>query len=108
MPDEIVVLVIFVPVTHVDILRETLGKAGAGHIGNYAFCSYSVRGTGRFLPLQNAHPAIGKTGKLEEVVEERIETVCYRKDVKKIIKEVKKVHPYEEPVIYVQQMLQNP
>ena len=106
MTDETVVLIIFVPETHADLVRETLGKAGAGHIGNYAVCSYSVRGTGRFLPMKNANPAIGKIGTLEEVLEERIETVCYRKDVKKIIDEIKKIHPYEEPVIYVQQLLE--
>lgn len=96
MPDETVKLVIFVPESHADVVREVLGKTGAGKIENYTHCTFSVKGIGRYLPLKNAKPAIGKIGKLEAVAEERIETVCYKKDVKKIITAVKKVHPYEE------------
>jgi hypothetical protein len=33
---------------------------------------------------------------MEEVEEERIETVCYKKDLEAIIAAIKKVHPYEE------------
>lgn len=93
---EVVKLVVYVPLGHADVVRKAIGKAGAGKIGNYGYCSFSVRGVGRFLPLKGAHPSIGKVGKLEEVQEERIETVCYKKDLNKIIKAIKKVHPYEE------------
>ncbi|OQY68207.1 hypothetical protein B6D29_01100 [Microgenomates bacterium UTCPR1] len=93
---ELVKLVVYVPETHADIVREAMGKAGAGVIGNYQFCSFSVKGVGRYLPVAGAKPAIGKVGKLEEVAEERIEVTCERKDLKKIITAVKKVHPYEE------------
>ncbi|HUV46811.1 MAG TPA: hypothetical protein VMW29_01625 [Candidatus Bathyarchaeia archaeon] len=96
MKQEIVKLVVFVPETHADIVREALGKAGAGWVGHYNFCSFSVKGVGRFFPLKGAKPTIGKVGRLEAVEEERIETVCYKKDLDKIIKAVKKVHPYEE------------
>lgn len=41
-------LVIFVPLSHSGIVRQVLGEAGAGKIGNYDFCSFSTRGTGRF------------------------------------------------------------
>lgn len=93
---ETVKLVVFVPEAHADIVRQAMGKAGAGAIGNYKFSTFSVKGIGRFMPQKGAHPAIGKIGKLEEVKEERIETVCYKKDLGKIIKAIKKVHPYEE------------
>ncbi len=73
-----------------------MGDAGAGRIGNYSYCSFSVDGTGRYLPLEGAHPAIGSVGKFEEVPEERIECVCERQEAKKIIAAVRKVHPYEE------------
>jgi len=96
MKEKLVKLVVFVPATHADRVREAMGKAGAGVIGNYHYCSFSIKGIGRYLPVSGAKPAIGKVGKLEEVVEERIETTCERKDLKKIITAVKKVHPYEE------------
>ncbi len=89
-------IVVFVPETHTGIVREAMGKAGAGTIGKYSFCSFSTKGTGRFKPENGANPHIGEVGKLEEVVEERIETVCERKRVKEVIEAIKNVHPYEE------------
>lgn len=88
-----------VPLTHADKIREALGKAGAGVRGNYEFCSGSWRGVGRFRPKKGARPAIGQVGKLEEVEEEIIETICHKDHVEKVIAAVKKVHPYEEPAI---------
>lgn len=108
MRDETVKIVVFVPETHSDIVREEMGKAGAGLIGDYKYCSFSVKGTGRFIPLETAHPTIGKAGKLEEVAEERIETVCFKKDLSKIIKAIHKVHPYEEVAIDVYPLVLNP
>ena len=89
-------IVVFVPESHADVVREAIGKAGAGKIGNYTFCSFSSKGTGRFKPEDGAHPAIGEVGKLESVQEERIEFVCDRNLVKDVIAAIKKVHPYEE------------
>ncbi|MFA5934132.1 MAG: hypothetical protein WC795_02850 [Candidatus Paceibacterota bacterium] len=89
-------LVIFVPLSHVDIVRQTLGEAGAGKIGNYDFCSFSTRGTGRFRGNENSNPAIGKAGELSSVEEERIEVVVPREILKDVIEKIKSVHPYEE------------
>ncbi len=92
----LVKLVVFVPKTHTDIVREAMGKSGAGKIGNYGFCTYSSNGTGRYKPLEGANPFIGEVGKLEEVVEERIECVCEKEIAKNVISEIRKVHPYDE------------
>ena len=101
-------IVVFVPESHANVVREAMGKAGAGWIGNYKYSSFSVKGMGRFFPLKSARPAIGKVGRLETVVEERIETVCYQKDLDKMIRAIKKVHPYEEVVIDVYPLISNP
>ena len=69
---ELVKITVGVPETHAEIIRGALGKAGAGKVGNYDFCSFSVKGVGRFRPLKGADPAIGQIGKLEEVAEEQI------------------------------------
>lgn len=108
MKNETVKLVVFVPESHADKVREAMGNAGAGLIGDYKHCTFSVKGVGRYIPLPSAHPYIGKAGKLEEVIEERIETVCYRKDLNKIIKAIKKVHPYEEVAIDVYPLILDP
>ena len=89
-------IVVFVPESHTDVVREAMGRAGAGKIGNYACCSFSSKGVGRFKPEDGAHPAIGEVGKLESVQEERIEFVCDRNLVKDVIAAIKNVHPYEE------------
>lgn len=94
-----VTLVITVPESHGDRMREALGRAGAGKIGDYSHCSFSVKGIGRFMPDAGANPFIGKPGTLEEVVEERIEAVCAVTILDHVLEEIKKAHPYEETVI---------
>lgn len=105
MTEEVVKLVVFVPETHADIVREAMGKAGAGKVGKYEHCTFSVKGIARYKPTKGSEPAIGKVGKLEKVVEERIETTCFKKDLDKIVKAIKKVHPYEEVEINIYPLL---
>jgi hypothetical protein len=102
---ELVKLVVFVPEENTDKVRDALGRAGAGKIGEYSFCSYSVKGIGRFKPSDNANPHIGSAGQLEAVDEERIEVACEKDQASEIIKVIKEVHPYEEVVIDVYPML---
>ena len=97
MESKNVKFVVFVPLSHADVIREVLGKAGAGKIGNYDFCSFSSRGIGRFRGNEKASPALGEAGKYETVEEERIEVVVPREILKEVIEKVKAVHPYEEP-----------
>lgn len=88
-----------VPRENADMVREALGKAGAGAIGNYSYCSFSVTGKGRFKPNDKAHPHIGTANELEIVEEEQIEVVCERAIAKQVISKLRKAHPYEEPII---------
>lgn len=94
-------IVVFVPETHTDIVREAMGNAGAGKIGNYSHCTFSSKGVGRFKPEVGANPHIGEVGKFEEVVEERIETVCLRENLQKVISAIKEAHPYDEVALDV-------
>lgn len=94
-------IVVTVPETHADIVRDAIGNAGGGKIGNYSHCSFSSKGIGRFKPEIGANPHVGSVGKLEEVSEERIEITCDRKDLEKVVKAIKAVHPYEEVALDV-------
>lgn len=94
-----ITLMVTVPETHADIVRDAMGKAGAGKVGNYANCSFSFKGIGRFMPLEGAHPAIGKVGEPESVIEETIQAPCPIDKLEEVIAAIKKVHPYEEPGI---------
>ena len=98
-PSQYVTIVTVVPETHANAVREAMGRAGAGKVGDYSHCSFSVKGLSRFMPLKGAKPFLGKEGVMEEVVEERIETVCDRSILEHVLEEIKKAHPYEETVI---------
>ncbi len=90
-------IVVYVPESHAQKLRQVMGDAGAGVIGNYTHCTFTIKGTGRFKPTTGANPSIGKIGKFEEVIEERIETVCAEDQLEAVLKAIKNAHPYEEP-----------
>ncbi|PIZ76403.1 hypothetical protein COY05_01310 [Candidatus Peregrinibacteria bacterium CG_4_10_14_0_2_um_filter_38_24] len=94
-------IVVYVPISHADKVREALSESGAGHIGDYDSCSFSVKGVGRFKPLEGANPYIGKVGDIEEVEEERIETICPFVKLEVVLAAIRAVHPYEEPAIDV-------
>jgi dinuclear metal center YbgI/SA1388 family protein len=89
-------LVVYVPESHAEMVREAIGNAGAGHIGNYSHCTFNSRGIGTFLPQDGANPYIGKKGVLEQVEEVRIETIFPASLQKKVITAMLKTHPYEE------------
>lgn len=89
-------IVVFVPVGQADSVRRAMGQAGAGKTKNYTFASFSSKGVGRYRPEKGAHPTIGKVGRLELVEEERIEAVCRRELLVRVIAAIKRFHPYEE------------
>lgn len=96
LTDRLYKIVVFTPKSHVNEVREALGESGAGHIGNYSHCSFSSTGMGRFLPLYESNPFIGELGVIEEVEEERIETIVDEHSLNKVIDKMIKAHPYEE------------
>ena len=98
-------IVTFVPITDADKVREALGSAGAGQIGEYSFCSYSVIGKGRFVPSDEANPYIGTANQPEVVEEERIEVVCERSKAKAVVEAMRQAHPYEEVAFDVYQLI---
>ena len=89
-------LTVFVPGSHAESLRVALGEAGAGSIGEYDQCSFSSLGTGRFRPLENSNPYIGKTGELESVSEERVSVILEKHQISAVLKAMVANHPYEE------------
>jgi dinuclear metal center YbgI/SA1388 family protein len=90
-------VVTFVP--HADAARvlDALADAGAGAIGDYTRCAWTVEGIGTFRPEQGAQPTIGEVGRIEEVPETRIEMVLPRARRREVINALLASHPYEEP-----------
>lgn len=90
-------LVIYVPTGAAQAVRQAIGDAGAGRLGNYSHCSFSTEGTGRFTPLPGANPAIGVVDRPEEVRETRIEAIYPRSRRQAVVDAALAVHPYETP-----------
>ncbi|MGV8060416.1 Nif3-like dinuclear metal center hexameric protein [Mycobacterium kansasii] len=89
--------VIYVPRESADAVRAAVFDAGAGHIGDYSHCSWSVTGTGQFLALEGASPAIGAIGTVEQVPEDRVEVVAPARARAAVLAAMRAAHPYEEP-----------
>ncbi|MFA9558758.1 Nif3-like dinuclear metal center hexameric protein [Evansella sp. AB-rgal1] len=89
-------VVVFVPEANADAVREALGNAGSGHIGNYSHCTFNTKGTGTFRPEEGSNPYIGQKGKMEFVSEVKIESIFPSSLEKKVLRAMKEAHPYEE------------
>ena len=92
-------LVTYVPESHADAVLTAIGDAGAGRIGNYSHCSFTVRGEGRFTPLDGAEPYLGAVGQPELVEEIRVECVVDREKLDAVVLALRTAHPYEEPAL---------
>jgi hypothetical protein len=93
--------VIFVPPENAEAVRAAVFAAGAGRIGDYSQCSWSVTGTGQFLPGDGAAPAIGRVGAVEKVVEDRVEVVAPARARREVLSAMRAAHPYEEPAFEI-------
>lgn len=92
---------IFIPEDHFRQLEEALFEADAGHIGNYDSCLSYSRVTGTWRPLSGTHPYKGEESEVSEEPELKVEVTVKRERLSDTIAAVKRVHPYEEPVINV-------
>ena len=90
-------LAVFVPKDEADAMRQALAKAGAGQIGNYDSCSYTLAGEGRFRALDGANPTVGEIGSIHMEQEEKIEVVFPQSMKNKVLKAMLNAHSYEEP-----------
>jgi dinuclear metal center YbgI/SA1388 family protein len=89
-------LVVFVPSTHLDVVRAAITENGAGAIGAYSHCTFAAKGTGTFVPGEDTKPFIGQQGQLEKVEEYRLETILPSYLQTKIVDALLAAHPYEE------------
>ena len=98
-------IVVFVPKENLDAVRSAMAEAGAGVIGNYAYCSFTTPGTGTFFGGEGADPAAGTAGRLERVPELRLEMLVPAEKAEAVVAAMKAAHPYEEPAYDVYQLV---
>src|SRR6185312_11825675 len=89
--------VIYVPRENAEAVQAAVFEAGAGHIGDYSQCSWSVEGIGQFLPHEGASPAVGSVGNVERVAEDRFEVVAPARNRAAVLAAMRAAHPYEDP-----------
>lgn len=94
-------LEIFIPETHLAALQEALQEADAGHIGRYDCCLSYAPVTGCWRPLAGTSPYRGEPGALCTAPELKVEVTCRTAQVEETLAAIRRVHPYEEPVINV-------
>lgn len=93
---ELVKLVVFVPASHLDVVRNSLFPHTRS-LGNYRECSFAASGEGTFLPLEGSEPFIGAVDAQQTVAEERLELLMERANLPRAVKALLASHPYEEP-----------
>ncbi|MEG9327977.1 Nif3-like dinuclear metal center hexameric protein [Salinimicrobium catena] len=99
-------LLTFVPKADADKVREALFSAGAGSIGNYDNCSFSLNGSGSFKGNEESNPVIGERGKIHFEEETQIGITFPKHLEKAVLKALFESHPYEE-VAYEVTSLEN-
>jgi dinuclear metal center YbgI/SA1388 family protein len=100
--------VIYVPREDTEAVQAAVFEAGAGHIGDYSHCSWSVSGIGQFLPQEGASPAIGSVGAVERVPEDRFEVVVPARARAAVLSAMLAAHPYEEPAFDIYALVPPP
>ena len=87
----------FVPESHLESVKQALFEAGAGKIGDYDSCCWQTLGTGQFRALEGSDPFFGEPGRVEQVIEYKVELVCEDNLMADVVMRLKAAHPYEEP-----------
>lgn len=89
-------LVVYVPDAQLDHVRSAVFEAGAGEIGQYDHCSWSVSGLGTFRAGEETRPFVGKIGEDHQESEHRLEVVFPFWKKHQVISSLRSSHPYEE------------
>jgi dinuclear metal center YbgI/SA1388 family protein len=89
-------LITFAPTDKAEDVRSAVFKAGAGHIGQYAECSFNSEGTGTFKAEEGADPYVGEIGKRHSEKETKIEIVYPFFLEQQVVQALIVNHPYEE------------
>jgi hypothetical protein len=94
-------LIVYVPKTHLDEVLDALHIMGCGASGNgkYEGCAFLTFGHGTWIAMKGSKPFKGRLNRREMLQEVKVETTCPAGKSNEIIKLLRSIHPYEEPVI---------
>lgn len=89
-------LTVFVPSEFSEKVKEAMFAAGAGSIGFYDECSFTVNGNGTFRPVEGSNPFSGQQNIRENADENMISVIFEGYKQGQIVAAMKQAHPYEE------------
>jgi len=97
-------LSVLVPKDYSEKVKEALFAAGAGNIGFYDECSFTLNGNGTFRPVEGSNPFSGQQDIRENADEDMISVIFEDYKKEKIISAMKAAHPYEEVAHQIYQL----
>ena len=77
--------------------ENMLNTASLGRMGDYSDVSFEYPVKGQFKPNDQANPTLGESGELEFVDEYVLEFIFDGRDIKDVVSNIYKYHPFEEP-----------
>ena len=89
-------LTTYVPEKNLEDLKNKLYTSGAGTIGNYDECSFSVKGIGTFKGNSKSNPIIGKKGSQTKIEEVKVTFTFPAHKEQQVLQTLKINHPYDE------------
>lgn len=89
-------LITYVPIANSNDVKNALFAAGAGAIGNYSDCSFSMDGTGSYKANEKANPVMGTIGNIHYENESQISVIYSKTLEKQVLASLFEHHPYEE------------
>lgn len=92
---------IYIPEEYIIKLRDELNKLAVLKIGDYDNVMSMTNVQGYWRPCAGSNPFNGEVGRICKGEECKVEIRCKTEYVKSAIKVIRKIHPYEEPVINI-------
>ena len=92
--------IFYVPPSHLESVKDSVFKAGAGQVGAYSHCAWQVLGQGQFCPQSGSKPFLGEQGQVKQLDEYRVELVCQAALKTKVTQALLASHPYETPAFH--------
>jgi dinuclear metal center YbgI/SA1388 family protein len=97
-------LTTYVPLEDYEKVRDALFKVGAGSLGNYSHCSFSVAGQGTFKGNEQSNPQVGERGVMKTLKERQLNITYLPHLESTILTELHNSHPYEQVAFEITQL----
>lgn len=104
-PMSMSLVTVYVPAEAATTVEQAMRAAGAGRIGDYEGCSFTLEGIGEFTPSAASTPFAGRPEEPTRVPELRVEMVCARHSAAGVVAAAAAAHPYEEPLVTASDVL---